>query len=355
MVNQVEDVAKPDKHVNRLNQFLQRVKFDRRSIPGALLALTILAYGLLIHQLGFYWDDWPWIFWSHYFGKGGLLLIDQGYRPLSGVILWLGGLISGDSPAAWQVVNLLYRWFSALALWWALSKLFPKSFEKTVWIALLFLVYPGFGQQFISINSSRHILPMGFFFLSIGFMIWAIQEKRRYWLYTGLALVLSLAAALSTDYFFGLELLRPLIIWMILSREPGQAPQKLRLVLLYWLPYLILFVPLVAWRYVISPSANYEVELVQEFAQQPISTLVNAVSQVFRHIFESTVTIWARAIELVNGGDLRFRRLVVYWGVMGVTFVLSLFYLFRLCRDDQERGLWKDLVGLGLVAIEFPV
>jgi hypothetical protein len=182
-------------------------------------------------------------------------------------------------------------------------------------------------------------------------MVWAIQEKRRYWLYTGLAMVLSLAAALSTDYFFGIELVRPLILWMILNREPGQAPQKLRLVLLNWLPYLILFVPLVTWRYVISPSANYEVELVQEFAMQPVSTLSNAAGQVLRHIFESTVTIWMRTMELLNGEDLRFRRLVMYWGVMGVTLVLCLFYLFRLCRDDQERGLWKDLIGLGLAAL----
>ncbi len=320
-------------------------------MPFALFILAFLAYGLLIHQLGFYWDDWPWLFWSHYFGKKGLLLIDQGYRPLSGLILWLGGLISGDSAAAWQVVNLVYRWFSAAALWWALYKLFPGWLEKTVWIAFVFLVYPGFGQQFISINSSRHILPMGFFFLSLGLMVWAIQEKRRYWLFTGLALVTSLASALATDYFFGLELLRPLILWLAINGQPRPNSEKFKKVIIYWLPYLILFMPLVAWRYVISPTANYEVELVQEFSEQPVSTLASAAGQLLRHIFDSAVEVWTRSIEMISKNELRFRRLVMYWGLLGLTLVLSLLYLFRLRQDGKERGLWKNLLVLGLAAL----
>ncbi len=288
----------------RTAQILERFTFNGRSVPVALIILTILAYGLLIHRLGFYWDDWPWIWWSHFFGTEGLLQIDQGYRPLSGVILWLGGLAAGKSPIVWQAINLIYRGFAGVAFWWALTKIFPGRLERTVWIAFIFLVYPGFGQQFVSINSSRHILPMGFFFLSIGFMAWAIQKKTRYWLYTGLALLFSLAAALATDYFFGLELVRPVIIWIILKGEVQTNQERIKLVFKYWLPYLIVFTPLVAWRYIISPTANYEVELMEEFSQQPATTVVSAVRQLFEHSFASSVTAWGKLVEFPTGTEI---------------------------------------------------
>ncbi len=39
--------------------------------PLALLVLLILSFGLLIPQLGFYWDDWPVILTGRLAGAAG--------------------------------------------------------------------------------------------------------------------------------------------------------------------------------------------------------------------------------------------------------------------------------------------
>ena len=102
-------------------------RLQRWGAPLFLLAVAVLTYGLLLWDLGFYWDDWPWIWSHHRLGAAGLLQIDRLHRPLAGEILWIGGVIFGESPLGWQTLNLLYRWLSALGVWWALVRLWPRQ------------------------------------------------------------------------------------------------------------------------------------------------------------------------------------------------------------------------------------
>ena len=57
-----------------------------------------------------------------------------------------------------------------------------------------------------------------------------------------------------TEYFFGLELLRPFLLWMLLPAAGASPFKKLRSVILRWLPYLAILIPFVVWRAFIAPS-----------------------------------------------------------------------------------------------------
>jgi len=165
---------------------IKRFTQNRYSIFIILFFVCLLAYGLNIPWMGFYWDDWPWIWFSHVLGTEGMLQIDVEHRPISGVVLWVGALLSGENPLGWQIYNFVLRLMGAFALGWSLKKIWPKNREQIAWVSLLFLVYPGFGQQFVAVNNSRHLFPLITFFLSIGLMVEAYQKKERYWLFTSL-------------------------------------------------------------------------------------------------------------------------------------------------------------------------
>lgn len=101
----------------------------------------------------------------------------------------------------------------AFSLCWFLLKMWPKREKEITWVAILFLLYPGFSQQFISVNNSRHLLPLITFFLSLG---WKVQaDEKRYWFSTGISLIFSLLSLFSTSYYYGLELIRPAILWKL--------------------------------------------------------------------------------------------------------------------------------------------
>ncbi len=337
----------PDKIARRWSV----LRFSQRSFPIAAFILCILAYGFILPRLGFYWDDWPWIWMSHVFGPQGMLKIDQGYRPFSGEILWLGGILAGKSPLLWQIFNLVLRWLSGLALWWALGFILPRHREKAVWIALIFLVYPGFRQQFVAVNSSRHILPLVFFFLSIGFMVWAIREKRRSWIFTGAALGLQLLSMLSTEYYYGLELIRPVILGLALQPEKSGWASWLKRLMKCWGPFLALFIILVVWRYWISPQGNYPIVIMGDIANQPLSFTLDTGHRIVQDSLTAGLVAWTNLFEFARLSQLGPRHTLYYWALIVGSIFFILVYLIKLCRDQISNGFWKTALGLGIYSI----
>ena len=55
------------------------------SVPTGLLLLIILAFGVLVSRLGFYWDDWPTAWFHHLQGPGLYWRVFASDRP---VHLW---------------------------------------------------------------------------------------------------------------------------------------------------------------------------------------------------------------------------------------------------------------------------
>ena len=96
------------------------------SMPFFLLLLIAAAFGGLIPWLGFYWDDWIWMYFSHQYGPESLLYIDRLARPFSGELLYIGAAVLGENPLAWYLWSLVLRFFTALALWWTLRQLWPE-------------------------------------------------------------------------------------------------------------------------------------------------------------------------------------------------------------------------------------
>src|SRR5262249_705848 len=65
-------------------------------VSGALLVLNVLCYGLRLPHLGFYWDDWAWIFTGSQFGAAGLQRTFESDRVALGWLYsWIYSLFSG--------------------------------------------------------------------------------------------------------------------------------------------------------------------------------------------------------------------------------------------------------------------
>ncbi len=336
----------------RLAQKLKLDPFGARSVPPALLLLCVLAYGLLIPFLGFFWDDWPWIWLKHLQGGAGFLSVDRLFRPLAGEILWSAGLIAGQSPVAWQILSLIARFLAALALFWMLRQLWPGRLNRQVWIAFLFLVYPAFTQQFVAINSLRHILPLAFYFLSIGLMLQAVRANRKPGVGLHLAsLAVMLIAMLSTDYYYGLELLRPAFLWIAIHREQKTLSARLKAVLLAWAPYLAGFIAIALWRIWISQTVNYPVTYSEEMSSDPAGSLGIAAQILARNVWQTFFAAWASVFEFPASAAFGQKKTIFYWLLVAGCFVLGLAYLLNQKRDNSRKQFWPEAISLGLLAL----
>ncbi|MEA3349079.1 MAG: hypothetical protein U9Q82_00495, partial [Chloroflexota bacterium] len=362
------------KNLTRSTQKLIQKPF---ALCFVLLVLGILAYGLYIPWMGFYWDDWPWVWFSHVMEPVGMLQIDIEHRPISGLILYLGTILSGANPLGWQIYNLVFRLMGSISLAWMLRVLWPRHKEQTTWVALLFLVYPGFGQQFVSVNNSRHLFPLITFFLSIGLMIKANKEKEsHYWKLTIAALISSIITMLTTEYYYGLELIRPIVLWVLLREQSSQSICCARLgeidagsrnrpasvddpihaggfrkpasnlfdwserlqnpfsktilpIFGAWLPYLLPLVGVFFWRYTISKGVNYQITVFDKLSAAPPRGVLQFLRAWGGDIVSAGLGVWPKILRQPDPMLFGPRSRLYYWGLTIVATVgVLLFFIF---------------------------
>jgi len=303
--------------------------------------------------MGFYWDDWPWVWFSHLMGPSGMLRIDVSHRPLSGLVLLLGSILFGENPVGWQIYNLILRLGGCLSLWWMLRCIWPKSREQINWTVLLFLVYPGFSQQFVAVNTSRHLLPLGLFFLSIGLMVKAVQNQERYWTFTFTSILVSLISMFTTEYYYGLELIRPVILWMVNRDLKDEIRKRAVASAKSWLPFMIFLFAVYVWRYIISHSVNYQITIFDEMTMAESDQVIQSVLGAMKDVYSTGVGAWGSIFQFPDPGFYGSRARLYYWVVVSTALVISLLFtsLHKTGPSVRKWGIEVMIVGAAFLLI----
>lgn len=310
------------------------------TIPIALLLLVILSYGLRALSLGFYWDDLPYLWFYHRLGANGIVTAFTEDRPFLSFIYNLTLGLFGNSAQAWQLFALFTRWLCSLGFYWVLALTWPRQANKAAWAAILFAVYPGFTQQWIAVIYGQAFLLFSFVFFSIGISLWLARRRSslsRWILVAGtvLAVTLSALTMYSTEYFFGIELLRPILFWLILRNEQAEKPQiafrrQLWQVMRWWLPYLLLMISFVIWRGIIHVFPSKSLIALQNLEQSPLAAAVNLALTILEDVVEASLAAWGQPLQM--GAFLEAGRSAgLKWlGIILGCGALLTFYLSRL-------------------------
>jgi hypothetical protein len=328
--------------------------FPETLTPLAILGLCAAAYGLMIPWIGFYWDDWPFTWIYDTFGPAGLTTYFETKRPVLAWIYQLTMPLVGNLPWKWHIFGLAWRWISAAALWLLLRKVWPQRRELAVWAALLFAVYPGFDQTYIPIAYAHYFLTESFFFVSLLLTVLAVrarlrEDRRRFMLLTGLALAASLVNLMTTEYFFLLDLVRPLLIWVVLAQDETQGKRKWRRALLLGLPYLALFLVPVVWRvfFFAYQTYSYSPVLLEQLRGNFFGTLRHLAGTVLHDLWLVSGGAWAKAFSLPDAAELGRANWLRYWLIVAGVAVGIGVYLFKL-KDgikEPDQGLTANAAG----------
>ncbi len=320
---------------------IKKIARSPYSLYITLLGIGILAYALQLNELGFYWDDWPWVWRAHVQGTAGMLKIDEYHRPLSGVVLYIGGLLAGENPLGWQLYALTFRILGAAALAWMLNILWENEKNRNTAIALFFLLYPGFNQQFVSVNNSRHLFPLITFFLSFGFMLKSLQNGKNARQQTAIALALNLITMLTSEYYYGLELTRPLLIWLHIRRNEKDLRQSLLQAFKSWLPYALLLGTLFGWRYYISTLRNYSITVFDEVGTGGSNQLIGKVAL---DLWTATVGAWSSIFNWTTLNEYGRSTKLIYAAVTALSMSGILLYFGLQEKDDNHKTTSEALI-----------
>jgi hypothetical protein len=330
-------------------------------IPAAFLALCAFTYGLLIPWLGFYWDDWPYLFFAKTLGAGGFWQVFEHDRPFLSLIYSTFVPLLGPNPIAWQVFGIFTRWLSVLVLWWMLNLTWPENRHQNVWVSALFAVYPGFTQQWISVIYSQAHILLCCFIASVAGMIFAQRNPRLFWPATSLSLLVSALSLFSTEYFFGIELLRPLFLLAALRQAAsGGWKADLRKTAIAWLPYLALFLGFGIWRAFFFQFGLYEVAVLDNVSAAPQNVPISLATNMISNGYTGGWAAWSQIFGLPNSFDFSIHGTRLYWMVVASAAVMVFLFLLLVSssneRDESDgrkfpsSWCWQA-IGIGLAGL----
>jgi hypothetical protein len=329
----------------------QRLHFPPWTASVVLLLLCFVSYGSLAPGLGLYQDDWFITFFRHFLGPSSLVETFVVDRPLLGYVHWVTTGLVGESLLGWQVFAIITRWLCCLALWWALRGVWPTRVLPVTAVVFLFAVYPGFKQQYIAITYSSGFLILALFLASLGGTVWAVRRPMRFWpLYLG-SIALDGLAMFTVDYFFGLELLRPLFLWLILGEDNKDGHRRLKQVALYWFPYLLLMMLFLGWR-MSTPTPRGQINIFSRLSADPLNAILELTKTVLQDVFMVSVLAWKQVFSL---GTLRpYESLPILKFVLivlGTTLLVFIFLTFLRDGNSLEQEDRLSRPGWPIVAI----
>lgn len=298
--------------------------------PLVLLLVCVLAFGLQIPWLGYYLDDWIIL---HALNIGGAERIFEyaflGNRPLVFWLWWGAFRLLGSAPLEWHIWALLWRWLAVVMIWLGWRRIWPRHAQPVALAAVLFAVYPTFRQQPTALTYSFHWICFFLFGLSVYSMIRAVQNPHRYLPWSMLAVLSGSVQLFSQEFYVGLELLRPVLIWLALKEGQEAAGSKrllLAKVIQHWLPYLILLIGYVIWRFVVMPTPGSDrntPDALMALINNPLAGVSTLVVMFAQDVVEMLAGIWYKTYR-PDLWTLQPLSNIAAWAVALVTLALLL-------------------------------
>ena len=340
---------------------MKKIIFNNNSIPVALLLLCLVSYGILAPWLGFIQDDWYHMWQVHAFGPTIFIKYFYWARPyLAGIYIITSSLL-GTSSLNWQIFAIFCHWITTIVLWWVLCMTWPHRYRQITWITFLFTIYPGFRESNIAVMTSNLFLVLAIHLFSLGAMLVAIRRPQRFWPLTIVAALSSTFSLFSVEYFFGLELLRPIFIWIGLRNREDNITGKARLKStgIHWLLYLFITLLFFVWRiFIFKFPTKYKPVLFNDFVVNPILTIFKQIHLIIQDALDVNLFAWNQTLFLLK--DIKAPDLSTLLGFVialigGLTVYIYLLKL-KTTKDTEEedpqslqRWAW-EAIGIGLLS-----
>jgi hypothetical protein len=240
----------------------------------------------------------------------------------------------------WQIFALFWRWLGAVAIWLIVRELWKDRPRFALVVALLFLLYPGFNQQWGAYLYSHFFIVLFFYLYSIYLML-----KRR----TVPALIFSALNLWMMEYFFPLEFARIGFLWTALRDDYPDPRQRIKPALKLWIPYLAVFALAVLSRLFIFNNQIYEIGT----TSQAGGGLLSQILAFLLSLWTVSLSAWMQVFTAVDLSVHGVRTIALYAIVSLIVFGTAFYFLSRQTRDAEEQKGSYYAIGLGLFLLPF--
>ncbi len=338
------------------NARMKNVVFPAWAAPVAIFSVCFFCFGVLLSRLGYFQDDWHHVYYAYWGGAEGLkrfLFTDS--RPLAFLVYIPFFNLLGFEPSHWHWSLMVIRFLTALLFWLALSRIWPELTHLTAWLALFFAVYPVFPLQSLSVAYTLHWFLYLVFMLSVYLMLLAAYDRKAYLGFSLPAILLQMFHLALIEYFAGVELIRPILLWFAFRDRP--LSERLKLVAKHWLPYLGVLGLYTGYRLSYSTLYGYDrfqPALLDELIHSPLSGIPHFLQNFIQDFIYILISPWYGAID-PGGFDLSRVSMFAILGSVIIFAALGYFFVQRLASQPVETSSLsataKQIVIAGAIAL----
>ncbi|KPL76557.1 hypothetical protein ADN00_11410 [Ornatilinea apprima] len=324
--------------------------------PLLFLALLLANFGVYIPWLGLYGDDWSYLYLYHAAGAGAYPAFVSADRPFSAWVYMLFTPLFGEWVAGYHLLLLGLRWLAAYLFWRILLRIWPGQRRLAFAAAAILCIYPGFKQQPLPLEFILHFTVLCLFFLSLWLMLQAASAQKRAWLWNAAGAVSALSL-FSVEYFIGLEILRPLLLWFVLRESVPNPRQRLRKIAWLWLPYLGVLAGFLYWRVFIYSFQFYQPQFLNGLRTDAPKTLVMLAWSVVESLWKAAFQSWPLPLSTQQGlPELMLRAAVALTGFAAAAWLLARAERARPASSEPDSLPWEALLTglLGMFAAGWP-
>ncbi|MGE5643108.1 MAG: hypothetical protein ACM3Y8_08860, partial [Byssovorax cruenta] len=345
-----------DRVRDSLQRFFNRQPLTPNSIPVLIFGIALFVFSIKTLDQGFFHDDWHHVYYAKYFGAEGLkqfLFYDS--RPLAFFVYAPLFSVLGFKALHWHIFVLILRFLTVWIFFICLNLLWENHKKENGLVAALFLIYPVFQVQPNSVAYALHWVTYLAFMLSLLFMILAARRSNRALVFTSLSILLEVFHLLMLEYFAGIELARPLLLWVVFRNIPSR--ERLRKVVRAWLPYFVILVLYAVFRASFSQLLGYDrnspVILFGLFSDT-VHSIIFLVQSSIRDLVDVLIAAWNPAYDPA-AIDFSVYTNVWIWAFVAATMLIAWIF-FSLVKEETRAGhdqvAWaRTIWGLGLIFV----
>jgi len=330
-----------------MKQALRKL-FQNETFVAALLIFltTVITHGILIPNLGYYYDDWYLLWSGQARGADSIITLFSTDRPFMGVVYSLVYRFLGDKIVNWHLYALLWRFIGGIAFFWILRLIWPKQRYITTLMSVLFVIYPGFLSQPDANTKQNHLFGFGTALLSIAFMLQALKENSKVGkiLCSVISVILTVNYLFIYEYMIGLEGMRLALLGFTLFQKGfREARALLKEIFRKWWPYPLVMTGFLYWRLFIfdsSRNATNADQLVFNYRTDLVNMSLRLIFESFKDFLDTTVFAWfvQPFFLFANAG---YTNLLLSFLISGI--VLGLVWLYSYQFKKQWGGVFDEM------------
>jgi hypothetical protein len=343
---------------------------EKKAYLGVLFLILISALVYLPYamRLRYYLDDWYYIYDGIIAGPNvfhSMFTID---RPARGYFFDVYFSLFGPHSLPYHLGAYLWRLLAGLSALWLFNILWTWNKRFDFFIALLFILYPGYSWWVSAIEYQPMIASLALQVLSVVFTLKTLQTTGLFSkiIYTLGAIFTGWIYIALVDYAIGMEVFRFICVYVVISQKKPALTvwKKIWISIRAWIWNALIPVGFIFWRLFLFESQRKATDIslqLSRFTSAPIDASWKAFLDLFNSIANAGFHAWYTQLYL-NLADSGFKVSNLGW-ILTVAIVALLIIAENKLSDDSpstdsnntSQKVAKEAIFLGALSLIFGV